>query len=73
MSRDVLPFYRIAYLAFRVGYATLAAQTLTGTDDGRRFEPAAQYYSQCALNATACFNASAKSPMKQTTRSSMKT
>jgi hypothetical protein len=32
-----LPFYRVAYLAFRLGYATLAARTLGTTDDGRRF------------------------------------
>jgi hypothetical protein len=32
-----LPFYHIAYLAFRLGYTTLAAETLAGTDDGRAF------------------------------------
>ena len=32
-----LPYYRIAWLAFRVGYATLASESLAGTDDGERF------------------------------------
>ena len=40
-DRDVLlrlPFFRIAYPAFRLGYATMAAQRLEGSDDGARFE-----------------------------------
>jgi hypothetical protein len=32
-----LPFYLAAYLAYRVGYTSLAAQTLGETCDGRRF------------------------------------
>jgi hypothetical protein len=33
-----LPFYRAAYLAYRIGYATLAAQTLgPASADGQRF------------------------------------
>jgi hypothetical protein len=32
-----LPFYRRAYLAFRLGYADMAAQSLAGTADGARF------------------------------------
>jgi hypothetical protein len=32
-----IAFYRLAYLAYRVGYAALAAETLRGTDDGARF------------------------------------
>jgi hypothetical protein len=32
-----LPFYALAYLAFRLGYAHMAASALTGTDDGTRF------------------------------------
>jgi hypothetical protein len=32
-----LPFYRAAYLAYRLGYTTLAAETLGGCDDGIRF------------------------------------
>ncbi len=31
-----LPFYRVAYLAHRLGYATLAAQTLGPLPDGAR-------------------------------------
>jgi histidinol-phosphate phosphatase family protein len=39
-----LPTYRLAYAAFRTGYASLAAETLRGTDDGQRFmELAARY------------------------------
>ena len=33
-----LPFYRVAYLAYRIGYTTLASQTLgPASADGRRF------------------------------------
>jgi hypothetical protein len=32
-----LPYCALAYLAFRLGYAELAAGSLTGTGDGRRF------------------------------------
>jgi hypothetical protein len=32
-----LPFYQAAYLAYRLGYATMAAESLNGTDDGVRF------------------------------------
>jgi hypothetical protein len=44
-DRDVwrrLPFYDIAYPAFRLGYATLAQQSLAGTPDGQRFEAVAE-------------------------------
>jgi hypothetical protein len=68
-----LPFHELAYAAFRFGYATLAAETLAGTDDAARFARAANFYSQCALNAAACLTASAKSPRKQMARSSMNT
>jgi hypothetical protein len=40
-DRDVrarLPFYRVAYAAFQVGYATFARQSLGESPDGRRFE-----------------------------------
>ena len=73
MTLAWLPFYLVAYAAFRFGYATLAAQTLRGTADAARFNAAAQFYSQCALNATACLTASPKSPLKQIARSSMNT
>ena len=59
-----LPFYRLAYSAFRLGYATLASETLAGTDDAARFARAAERYSQCALNAAACFTTSSKSPLE---------
>ena len=72
-ARRWLPFYRVAYAAFRFGYTTLAATTLKGTGDEARFTRAAAYYSQCALKAAACLTASAKSPLKQMARSSMKT
>jgi len=39
-----LPFYRMAYLAFRLGYASLAADTLAGTPDGRRMAALAARY-----------------------------
>jgi hypothetical protein len=32
-----LPFYRAAYLAYRLGYTSLAAETLGTSDDGMRF------------------------------------
>ncbi len=45
-----LPFYSIAYLAYRLGYASFAAQDLAGTDDGGRFEVlAARYASRLKL------------------------
>jgi hypothetical protein len=34
--REVLPFYETAYLAWRLGYTSLAAETLGAGDDGRR-------------------------------------
>jgi hypothetical protein len=34
---DRLPCFALAYLAFRLGYATTAAETLGGSPDGRRF------------------------------------
>lgn len=39
-----LPTHAVAYLAFRLGYATLAANTLEDTPDGRRFVAAAEHY-----------------------------
>jgi hypothetical protein len=35
--RARLPFYRLAYLAFRFGYTDVAMHTLEGTEDGVRF------------------------------------
>jgi hypothetical protein len=37
-SRALLAFYEIAYLAFRLGYSTMAAQATAGTADGKRFQ-----------------------------------
>jgi hypothetical protein len=34
--REVLPFYRVAYLAWRLGYASLAAEALGDSADGLR-------------------------------------
>jgi len=39
-----LPFFRIAYLAFRIGYVSLAADSLSGDQDGRRFELLRDFY-----------------------------
>jgi hypothetical protein len=39
-----LPFYTVAYLACRLGYATLAAQTLGQSPDGARMTALAQRY-----------------------------
>jgi hypothetical protein len=39
-----LPGYLVAYLAFRTGYASLAAETLAGTEDGARFAPLTRRY-----------------------------
>lgn len=33
-----LPFYRLVWLAFRLGYSAMAAAALAGTPDGPRFE-----------------------------------
>jgi hypothetical protein len=56
-DRDVwrrLPFYDVAYPAFRLGYATLALQSLGGTPDGRRFETIAE---QCRARLRHVLNA----------------
>lgn len=39
-----LPFYRVAYLAFRLGYAQMAAGALGGTPDGARMAALARRY-----------------------------
>jgi hypothetical protein len=39
-----LPFFRRAYLAFRLGYSTLAAKNLAGSADGMQFGRAARRY-----------------------------
>ena len=42
--RERLPFFRLAYLAYRVGYTTLAVETLGATPDGARFAAARRRY-----------------------------
>lgn len=44
-----LPFYSTAYLAYRIGYSTLAAETLGDTLDGRRFRRLVSTYT-CQLS-----------------------
>ncbi len=41
-----LEFYRLAYLAYRIGYVSMAAQSLGQDDDRRRFEDLHAYYSR---------------------------
>jgi len=41
---DRLPFYRAAYLAFRLGYCDTAAEALGGSEDAARFARARQRY-----------------------------
>lgn len=41
-----LPLHAVTYLAFRLGYATMAAGTLGGTPDGMRFAGAAERYQE---------------------------
>ena len=46
-----LPFYSAAYLAFRVGYSAMAAETLAGTAEGPRFQALDERY-RALLRAT---------------------
>jgi len=41
-----LPGFAVAYLAFRLGYDTLAAEQLSGSGDGERFQRRATLYRQ---------------------------
>ncbi len=41
-----LPFYLIAYLSFRLGYATMAAQALGPSPEGERFQRLMQRYAK---------------------------
>jgi hypothetical protein len=41
-----LPLHALTYLAFRLGYATLAATTLGPDSDGKRFSKARHRYSE---------------------------
>lgn len=40
------PFFMVAYLAFRLGYVTLAAKSLEGKNDGIRFQSLKSHYSR---------------------------
>jgi hypothetical protein len=42
-----LPFYEAAYLAYRIGYTSLAADTLAGSDEGVRFTLLSAGYRRC--------------------------
>jgi hypothetical protein len=50
--RTRLPFYRLAYLAFRFGYSDLAMRSLEGTEDAARFRKDCARYK--ALLEIAC-------------------
>jgi hypothetical protein len=54
-----LSFYVPAYLAFRIGYATMAAESLGTTDEGRRFMALAARYRR-SLGARAARRAQAR-------------
>jgi hypothetical protein len=43
----VLPFYRVAYLAFRLGYTRLAADTLANSAERPKFQALSQRYAAC--------------------------
>jgi hypothetical protein len=43
-ARQVLPFYKVAYAAFRAGYAAVAAAAVADTGEARRFARAREYY-----------------------------
>ena len=44
-----LPFYSTAYLAYRIGYCTLAAETLGETPDGTRFRQLTRTYEKLII------------------------
>lgn len=46
-----LPFYRVAYLAHRLGYATLAVDALAGTEEAERWRPVARRYASLLRRA----------------------
>lgn len=51
-----MPFYRVAYLAHRGGYATLASQTLAGCEDGSRWRALASKYQSQLRGAIAAMS-----------------
>lgn len=44
--RQRLPFYTIAYLAYRLGYSVLSADVMRGSPEGMRFNESTRYYSE---------------------------
>jgi hypothetical protein len=50
-ASDRVTLYRAAYSALRGGYAAMAAETLSGTDDGRRFADARRRYEAVLMEA----------------------
>ncbi|MEK8089402.1 hypothetical protein [Thermithiobacillus plumbiphilus] len=48
-----LPFYQLAYAAFRLGYATLATQALQGDPEGLRWSDEVLRYGKAVQNALA--------------------
>lgn len=51
--RRVLPFHEAAYLAWRLGYTSLAAETLAGSEDGRRMARDRDRYARLLRRALA--------------------
>jgi hypothetical protein len=49
-----LPFYEAAYLAYRVGYAAAAADSLAGSEDGARFSRLSARYRHSLASRLAC-------------------
>lgn len=49
-----LPFYKASYAAFRLGYATISARALAGSEDAARFEQLAREYAQALGRALRC-------------------
>lgn len=48
-----VPFHRVAYLAHRAAYAALAADSLSGTEEGERWRPVARHYAALLRRAIA--------------------
>lgn len=51
--RRRVPFFRLAYLSFRLGYAAMSAESLAHSPDGKRFQDLACYYA-CLLQREIC-------------------
>ena len=49
-----LPFYHVAYLAFRIGYSRLARESIAGTPDAARFEALERRYRSQLTAALRC-------------------